>query len=150
MVRKEIPLKAIREEEKAARLNSIASELTDSPGGAEMFRKLAEFHHHNAILLREFLTRDALFGDARRESTVAELSEVKGLSQHADAFSALESDIAYERDMAAMFREAAAKAETEEERVLLNRLAEEKSLDRRMLEDEFYALANQGLTVWGD
>ncbi|TAL17489.1 hypothetical protein EPN96_05265 [bacterium] len=152
MARKEIPREletAIREEERAARRNAESARLTDNPKGAAMFRELAEFHGHNAELLKKRLTPVYEESDSGMVETAVDFAAMEAKTAHADALAALEADIALEKESGEKIREAA-RAKTGEERTLLRRVAEEIELNRRILDDEFYLLTNTGLAVWGD
>lgn len=149
--------KAIRGEEEAANFYAEAAKRTSDPSGAAMFRELTEFEKHH----REHLTalRDTLqkggtwiaypsreLPAAKAKANAARLSDL----EHADAKTALRAAIAAEEKAEADYKALAAAISSPEGKKMFTRLAEEEALHRRLLDDQLYALSNQGVWLWGD
>jgi rubrerythrin len=148
---------AIRAEEQAEAFYAAAAEKTDDAGGKEMFRELAEFEcHHKERLtqLRESLQAGGGFlryeGRSLSKVPGAEARGRPAVGDHADALEALRLAIAAEEKAEAEYRNLARAADDEAGRRMFEKLAEEESMHRKLLDDQCYALANKGLWLWGD
>jgi rubrerythrin len=121
-----------------------------------MFRELADFegHHRERLTaLKESLRSGGSwirYGGRELSKIPAEGGARKAVGSTAGALEALQLAIAAEETAEARYREIAATIEDEKGRSMFERLAAEEALHRRLLDDQYYALANRGEWVWGD
>ena len=152
----EILDRAIQAETEASEFYSSAARTTDNAGGREMFLELAAFedHHRRHLdLLRASLASKGGFiaYPARGLERGAEAKTSRAAAgPHDDSLTALRTAIDAEKRAEAQYREIAGKLADESGRAMFLRLAEEESMHRRILDDQYYALTNRGEWVWGD
>ncbi len=151
--------RAVRAEENARAFYLAAAERTGDPAGARMFRDLAAFEeHHRSQLLR---LRDALAAGngwiAYEPRPVPEPGAgapgeraAKVVGDRTGALDALRQAIEAERRAEAEYRDLAAQAPDARGQAMFARLAEEEAGHRRLLDDQYFALANRGAWAWGD
>jgi rubrerythrin len=149
--------RAIAAEKKAYEFYLTAADNTDDPGGAAMFRELAAFEtHHREHLeaLKTSLTNDGAWIQypARElsKTPAAEASGRKAGGEHSGALEALRLAIAAEERAQAEYTALAGQADDERGKQMFTRLAAEEALHRKVLGDQYYALTNSGVWVWGD
>ncbi len=148
---------AIRAEEEARAFYEQAAEQTDHPGGRAMFRELAAFEHHHRRHLEEL--REALAGGrpwpayTPRDLPTRRAAEAPPRtppSSHADALEALRLAAETEAEAETRYRGLAQEAPDRRGREFFLRLAEEEAMHRKVLEDQYFALSNRGVWLWGD
>jgi len=80
--------------------------------------------------------------------------EMQQLGIHLDAateyLEALRLAIAAEEKAESEYKKLAAHADDSNGRQMFERLAEEEAIHRKVLDDQYYALSNKGLWLWGD
>lgn len=148
---------AIRAEEEARSFYQSSAEQTDDPGGAAMFRELAEFERHHKERL-EVLKASLESGgswidyEGRVPSKIpkAEAGGRPAVGDHVGALEALQVAISAEERAEAEYRALAASAQDERGRNMFRKLAEEEAAHRKLLDDQYYALSNRGVWTWGD
>ncbi|GAB4278101.1 MAG: hypothetical protein Kow0092_33880 [Deferrisomatales bacterium] len=148
---------AIQAEEEARAFYENASRSTDDPGGAEMFAELARFeaHHRDRLVaLRDSLDAGggwvAYDGRPLPQTPSAEASGRKAVGAHAGVLEALRVAVAAEERAEAQYRALAREAPDEKGRAMFEALAAEEAMHRKLLDDQYYALANRGVWLWGD
>lgn len=148
--------RAIQGEEEARSFYEAAAGKTSDAGGAAMFRELAEFEgHHKERLtaLRRSLASGGswiAYEGRSLSKAPAEGGGRKAVGPQADALEALRIAIAAEEKAMAQYREMAGMAGDGLGRQMFERLAEEESMHRRLLNDQYFALSNRGEWMWGD
>jgi rubrerythrin len=149
--------RAIAAEREAQSFYLAAADKTDDPGGATMFRELAAFesHHqeHLEALKSSLVDRGTWIQYPPRELSAAPSGEAgrKAASgEHADALEALRLAIAAEEKAEAEYRELEQQADDAKGKQMFSRLAEEEAVHRKVLDDQYYALSNSGIWLWGD
>ena len=149
--------RAIAAERQAQEFYLAAAEKTDDAGGASMFRELAAFESHHQEHLEALKTSINTDGGwiqypARNLSKVpvAEASGRKSSGEHSDALEALRLAISAEEKAEAEYTALAEQADDANGKQMFTRLAEEEALHRKVLDDQYYALTNSGLWLWGD
>ena len=148
--------RAVAAEEKA-RLLPRGRRQTEDPGGAAMFHELAEFEKHHRDRLEE-LRANLRSGGAwihYRGRTLPEVPAAEAAGRAApgprsDALEALRLAIAAEERAQAEYEALAQQAEDEAGRQMFSTLAEEEAMHRKLLDDQYYALSNRGVWLWGD
>lgn len=148
---------AIQAETEAREFYADAATKTDDSGGAEMFRELAEFELHHRDYLERLKTSLQVSGGwieypAKQFSKLpaAEARGRKAVGNHSDALEALRIAIAAEERAISEYRALAEKAPDELGRKMFEKLVDEEELHRKLLDDQYYALTNKGLWLWGD
>ncbi|GAB6064790.1 ferritin family protein [Deferrisoma palaeochoriense] len=148
---------AIRAEEEACNFYEGAAQTTDHPGGQAMFRELAAFErHHRRHLeeLREALLHEKPWPEYQPRDLPPRRTEgdtpASTPSPHADALEALRIAAETEAEAEERYRRLAHQAPDRQGRELFLRLAEEEAMHRKVLEDQYYALSNRGVWLWGD
>jgi len=149
--------RAILAETEAHKFYREAAEKTDDTGGAAMFRELSEFEAHHREHLQKLKASLEGQGDwiaypAKQISKVpaGEAKGRKAVGSHADAVEALRIAIAAEERAITEYRALSAGAPDERGRDMFEKLAEEEELHRKLLDDQYYALNNRGVWLWGD
>ena len=149
--------RAIAAEKEAQAFYLSAAERTDDAAGAAMFRELAAFEaHHQEHLeaLKSSLTdRDRWIQYPPRKLDKAPTGEAGGrraVGDHADALEALRLAIVAEEKAEAEYKNLANQADDTAGKQMFERLAEEEAMHRKVLDDQYYALSNKGLWMWGD
>ncbi|MDW7712415.1 MAG: ferritin family protein [Deferrisomatales bacterium] len=149
--------RAIQAEREAHAFYAKAAGETDDPGGAEMFRELAAFErHHEEHLkgLKASLESQAgwIHYPGRKIAKVpaAEAQGRKAAGSHANALDALRIAIGAEERAITEYRTLAAEAPDARGQDMFRKLAEEEELHRKLLDDQYYALTNRGVWIWGD
>jgi rubrerythrin len=148
--------RAIRAEAEASEFYSSAAKVTHDAGGRGMFLELADFedHHHRHLeLLRASLAEKGEFiaYPARGLERGAESKTSRAaVGPHDDSLAALRTAIEAEKKAETQYREIAGKIADDAGKAMFLRLAEEETMHRRVLDDQYYALTNRGEWVWGD
>ncbi len=149
--------RALRAETEAVAFYTAAAEKTKDASGAAMFRELAAFetsHRAHLEALKASLTagRGGIPYPGRPLAKVfREGGEApKAGLDHSDALDALRLAIAAEERAEADYRALAAGAPDRAGQEMFLRLAEEEGMHRRLLDDQYYTLTNQGVWQWGD
>lgn len=149
--------RAIDAEEKARTFYADAAQKTDDPAGTDMFRELAEFEtHHKERLqaLKQSLEAHSAWihyeGRTFSKTPAAEAAGRPSAGEHADALEALRIAIAAEEKAEGEYKALAHAADDEAGRRMFERLAEEEAMHRKLLDDQYYALSNRGVWLWGD
>lgn len=146
--------RAIRGEEEARSYYQSAGETSLDPGGARMFRELAEFEEHHRkslVALRASLEAgDTWIPYREREMPSAEGQGRPSPGDHAGALDALRIAVQAEERASAEYRHLARETSDRLGKQMFERLAAEEDLHRKLLDDQYYALANRGIWLWGD
>ena len=149
--------RAIEAETKAQSFYDDAAKKTADPGGASMFRELSAFEaHHRERLsaLRASLgTTGTWIEYEGRDLTKVPPVEAAGrpaVGDHADALEALRLGVAAEEKAEAEYRALAGAAGNELGQKMFQRLADEESRHRKLLDEQYLALANRGVWFWND
>jgi rubrerythrin len=149
--------RAIQAEREAHAFYNSAAADTDDPGGAQMFRELAAFEKHHEEHLRQLkASLEAQEGwihyPGRRISKVpaAEAQGRKAVGSHAGALDALRVAIGAEERAVSEYRALAEAAPDARGQDMFQKLAAEEELHRKLLDDQYYALTNRGVWLWGD
>jgi len=149
--------RAIQAEREANVFYASAAAQTDDAGGAQMFRELAEFERHHEEHLRELKKALEAKGDwiqyAGRDISKVPAAEAKGrkaAGAHASALEALRIAIAAEEKAITEYQALAKGAPDAKGRDMFQKLAAEEELHRKLLDDQYYALTNRGVWLWGD
>ena len=149
--------RAIAAEKEAQAFYLGAAEKTDDTGGSAMFRELAAFesHHqeHLEALKASLSARGTWIQYPTRELSKAPTAKAGGRAasgEHADALEALRLAIATEEKAEAEYKNLARQADDANGKQMFERLAEEEAVHRKVLDDQYYALSNSGLWLWGD
>ena len=149
--------RAIAGEKEARSFYLAAAARTDDPGGAAMFQELADFesHHqeHLEALKASLSKQGAWIQYPPRNFSKTPAAEAQGRvsgGHHTDALEALRLAIAAEENAAAEYQKLAGQADDVQGKQMFERLAEEEALHRRVLDDQYYALTNRGVWLWGD
>lgn len=149
--------RAIRPEAEACSFYLTAAGKTQDEGGADMFRQLAEFEKHHAerlSALKASLDADGSWIDYEGlpQASVPgpEAAGRPATGDHADALEALRIPIAAEEKAETEYRSLAKDAPDKAGREMFERLASEEATHRKLLDDQFYALSNRGVWLWGD
>jgi rubrerythrin len=153
---REAVLLAQRAEDEAARFYAHAAENTRDPRGRDMFRQLAEFEQAHYRHLQRLLDTSPGSGFPGYSGTT--FSDVPpglpsaGLNHHEvkTDLEALDLAIKAEKAANAAYLDLAGKSAEIVVREMFLKLAEEENLHRKVLEDQYYALTNRGVWVWGD
>lgn len=148
--------RAIEEEVAAKAFYEEAARTTNDPGGRSMFMELAFFEQHHKEHLEAL--RDSLAAKSGfiryPPKTIGSAAEGKpgrpAVGPKDDILSALRTAIAAEEKAQAIYRGIADTTDDPDGKEMFSRLAEEESLHRRMLDDQYYALSNRGEWLWGD
>lgn len=149
--------RAIRAEEQAHSFYQTAAQKTRDLGGAAMFQELAAFegHHRDRLVaLRDSLKKaDAWIEYKGRDLSkrpTAEAAARSGVDERTDALGALRVAIEAEERAETEYRALASQTADQLGRRMFERLAQEESMHRKLLDDQYYALTNKGVWVWGD
>jgi rubrerythrin len=149
--------RAIAAEREAQAFYRAAADRTHDAGGAGMFRELAAFESHHQEHL-EALKKSLSAGEGwlpypARELSKTPAGEAGGRAasgENTDALEALRLAVAAEEKAAAEYKSLARQADDAKGKQMFARLAEEEALHRKVLNDQYYALSNSGLWLWGD
>lgn len=144
-------------EKNAAEFYKKAAEGTSDPRGKNMFDQLVSFEksHFEALnSVLESMEQGAFAGyegysfekDNAETPITAKLDE----AQLTTAIDALNIAIEAEKKAKEAYTDLAAKSTDEKITDLFTRLAAEEGLHRKVLEDQFLALSNQGYWTWGE
>ena len=134
-----------------------AAEKSSSPRGKDMFKQLSDFEiGHYKALIHLFLS----LKQEKRWIPYKGLGELKtsnrieasreGYTSKEDDVQALRIAIEKEAKAADFYRKMAEETEDPEGKEMFTRLAKEEEMHRQLLNDQYYALLNQGEWVWGD
>lgn len=148
---------AIRAEAEAMAFYGAAAEKTQDAGGAAMFRELASFEashkeHLEALKASMAAGRGGIPYPGRPLAKVFREGGTvsKGGLDHSDALDALRLAIGAEQRAEIDYRALAEAAPDRAGQEMFRRLAEEEAMHRRLLDDQYYSLTNQGVWQWGD
>ena len=149
--------RAIAAEATARAFYLEAAGKTKNPAGAAMFRELAEFegHHEDRLkALKASLAAGGAWiayeGRALSKTSQAEAGSRPTVKESADATDALRIAIGAEEKAEAEYKALARAAGDPNGSAMFERLAAEEAMHRKLLDDQYYALTNRGLWVWGD
>ncbi len=148
--------RAIQGETEASEFYTSASRITHDAGGRAMFLELASFedHHrrHIALLRASLASKGGFITYPSRGLELGAETKAGRLSTgpNDDSLAALRTAIEAEKMAESRYREIAATIADEKGKTMFLRLAEEESMHRRILDDQYYALTNRGEWVWGD
>lgn len=149
--------RAIEAEDKACAFYTEAAARTADTGGASMFRELAAFeahHREHLTVLKGALAADGSWivyeGRSLSKTPASEAGGRPAVGDHADALEALRLAIGAEERAAAEYVAMAAAAGNELGRTMFRRLADEENMHRKLLDEQYLALANRGVWFWND
>lgn len=155
----QLPEEAIRlameAELEASAFYRQAAQKTNDPKGKDMFTQLADFERGHYRHLERLLESGAVkftgyeglsFKQAKPGVPAKELA---GGDRQTD-IEAIKLAIKAEEKAHQAYLELAEKAGNSTVKDMFAKLAEEENLHRRILQDQFYSLSNQGLWVWGE
>ncbi len=148
---------AMGAELKAADFYKNAADNTSDPAGKNMFLELTRFEqsHHDALsgLLESIQAGGSLseyagisFAVPKAEAPTGSIPKDELTTQ----IDALTTAIAAEKKAKETYAQLAAKSDDPLLVALFSKLSDEENLHRKVLEDQFYALSNQGHWVWGE
>ena len=164
---KEIPwtgqeeIKAIRvamdAEKEAFQAYSRMAKMTRNPRGRDMFQQLSEFEMNHYKKLGELLKSVQENGEwilysgtsLNRKPIPLKTEKPKGQEQLTD-MDALKIAIKEEKKAMAYYRSMAELTKDPRGKDMYKRLANEETLHEKILNDQFYSLANTGIWSWGD
>jgi len=148
---------AIQGEAEAQAFYRAAAEKTDDPGGRAMFLELVEFEaHHQQHLeaLKQSLSAGGAWvsyeGRTLSKVPAGEIAGTPAPGAHSGALEALRVAIGAEEKAEAQYRALSREAPDAAGREMFERMAAEEAGHRKLLDDQFYALSNHGVWVWGD
>jgi rubrerythrin len=149
--------RAIQAEHEANVFYANAASQTDDPAGARMFHELADFEKHHEEHLRTLKSSleaqgswISYPGKKIFKVPAAEATGRKAAGPHANALDALRIAIAAEEKAISEYRALAVGAPDAKGQEMFQKLAEEEELHRKLLDDQYYALTNRGVWLWGD
>lgn len=149
--------RAIQAEREANAFYASAAAKTDDAGGAQMFRELAEFERHHEEHLKQLKAsleaKGSWISYAGRKISKVPAAEAQGraaVGAHATALEALRIAIAAEEKAINEYKTLAKAAPDTKGRDMFEKLAAEEGLHRKLLDDQYYALTNRGVWLWGD
>ncbi len=149
--------RAIAAETKAREFYLKAAAATDEPSGQSMFREMADFeaHHREKLEARKQSLKDSgayieYRGRSFSKVPPAEAAGRPASGDHASALDALRLGIQAEERAEAEYRKLAAQVDDAAGQQMFERLAEEETLHRKVLDDQLYALTNRGVGLGGD
>ncbi len=148
---------AVDAEREAFLFYRSAAEKSTSPRGRDMFEQLSRFeiaHYKTLIHLYLSLKREKKwipysgFGELKAENRIEGSPE--GYTSKEDDVQALKLAIDKETQAAAFYRKMAEETDDPQGKEMFQNLAKEEEMHRQLLNDQYYALLNQGEWVWGD
>jgi len=148
---------AVEAEREAFLFYRSVSEKSSNPRGKDMFQQLAEFemeHYKKMIHLYLSLKRENKWipytgvGELKAQHHI-EVSTA-GVETNKNDIEALKIAIEKETQAAAFYRKMAEETKDPLGQEMFKKLTEEEEIHRRLLNDQFYSLQNQGEWVWGD
>jgi rubrerythrin len=147
---------AMNAEQKAASFYAHAEQNTSDPRGKNMFAQLAQFENAHFEALSSYLK--SLDGGEFNGYSGTEFQKIgpespkEPLSQQVlqTDIDALKVGIDAEKRAEENYRKMAGMTEDATVSAFFAKLAEEESLHRKVLEDQFYGLANNGHWTWGE
>ncbi|RTZ93655.1 MAG: hypothetical protein DSY91_01745 [Deltaproteobacteria bacterium] len=134
-----------------------AAEKSTNPRGKDMFQQLSAFeieHYKKMIHLYLSLKNENKWirytgaGELKAQNRIE--GSKGGYETKDDDIQALKTAIAKEGEAAEFYREMAEKTEDPMGKEMFLKLVEEEETHRRLLNDQYYALQNQGEWMWGD
>jgi len=147
---------AMNAELEASSFYAKAAEVTADPRGRDMFAQLADFEKKHYRHLQNFFESmqggefagydGSAFAHVNPEKPSVDLSE----HQIKSDIDAINLAVAAEKKAKSTYQDLADKAEDDKVRDFFAKLVEEEDLHRRILEDQFYALSNEGHWTWGE
>lgn len=147
---------AMQAERDAARFYADAAEQTTDPRGRDLFRQLARFEQAHFTALKKFRENlgHGAFEGYRGEELIPEKPAAPPLTlseiARRKATDAVDIAIKTEEQAAGAYRRLAGEANDPRLREFFTRLASDEELHRKVLEDQFLALTNQGFWIWGE
>ncbi len=134
-----------------------AAEKSTNPRGKDMFQQLSEFeieHYKKMIHLYLSLKDENKWIPYTGVGELMARNRIEGAKgryeTRDDDIRALKTAIAKEEEAASFYRKMAEKTEDPLGKEMFKKLVDEEETHRRLLNDQFYALQNQGEWVWGD
>lgn len=147
---------AVDAEREAFLFYQSAAEKSTNPRGKDMFRQLSEFeveHYKKMIHLYLSLKREnkwifyAGTGEPKARNRIE--GSAKGYATN-DDIEALKAAIEKGSEAAEFYRGMAEKTDDPLGKEMFKKLVEEEETHRRLLNDQYFALQNQGEWMWGD
>jgi len=148
---------AVEAERKAFLFYRSAAEKSTNSRGKDMFQQLSDFeivHYKKMIHLYLSLKREnkwiAYTGAGELTAHHRIEASTTGVETKNDDIEALKMAIEKESQAAAFYRKMAEETKDPLGQKMFKKLTEEEEIHRRLLNDQFYSLQNQGEWVWGD
>jgi rubrerythrin len=147
---------AMQAEKDAAAFYHAAAASSADPRGKDMFRQLARFEGHHYASLQRMRAGLELgdFTGYQGPELVPEKPAPAGRpltdAERQTDLDAVNLAIAAEKKARQAYVDLATKATDEAAKLIFERMAGEKALHCKVLEDQFYALANTGHWTWGE
>ena len=152
---------AMEAERQARMMYSKGVEVTSHPRGKELFRQLADFeqsHYDHLKRLRDSLTGSGRSIDDGGTSTAPSrgevTGEVEGEPRKQEVLDILNQAIEAEREAQSRYADLARRTPDPAGRAMFRKLSEEEGLHLRILNDEYFHIANQGSwsskTLWSE
>jgi len=142
---------AMEAEEKAHLFYRDGAERTEHPRGKDLFLQLAEFeknHYDHLKELHDSLSRSGRYiqygGTSFSPSSAEVKGEREGEPKKDEVLGILNAAIAAEREAQKRYADLAAQTTDSSGQAMFKKLADEEGLHVRILNDEFYNLANKG------
>jgi rubrerythrin len=148
---------AVKREKEAYLFYTAAAQRTSSERGRDMFNQLAAFelnHYKKMIHLYHSLKKSGRWVPYGGQEDIKASRHIREHQGHKEAdqddIDALTMAIKKEEDAEALYRRMAEMTEDPTGKEMLERLAGEEEVHRRILNDQFYSLSNRGLWVWAE
>ena len=142
---------AMEAEDKAHTFYRNGAEKTEHPHGKELLRQLADFeknHYDHLKKLHESLTHSGRYihygGTSFSRSKIETTGEIEGEPKKDEVLQILNMAIEAERKAQRRYADLAGRTTDISGRGMFKKLSEEEGLHLRILNDEFYNLANKG------
>ncbi|MDP8256422.1 MAG: ferritin family protein [Candidatus Alcyoniella australis] len=142
-------------EDRAAHFYADAALGCADPRGKDLFEQLARYESTHRDKLDEMI--ESLqggngypeYGDEPQRINIDEAGADR-VSESGDVLDIISQAIQAERNAAQSYRELAASTDDPAGRQVFERLIQEELLHERVLNDQFYALTNEGFWAWGE
>ncbi|UCE20417.1 MAG: ferritin family protein [Gemmatimonadota bacterium] len=142
---------AMEAEDKAHTFYKEGAEKTEHPRGKDLFLQLADFeknHYDHLKRLHESLSGSGQYidygGTSFSKSEVEATSEVAGEPKKTEVLEILNMAIGAEREAQKRYADLAGQTSDPSGRNMFQTLSEEEGVHLRILNDEYYNIANQG------
>ena len=152
---------AMAAEEKAHAFYTNSAEKTEHPQGKELFLQLADFeksHYDHLKQLHESLRSSRQYitykGTSFSKQKVETKGEVEGEPKKDEVLEILSVAIDAEREAQKRYADLAGQTNDPSGQEMFKKLSEEEGIHLRILNDEYYNIANQGLwsskSLWSE